>query len=130
MNLLLGAIAIGGSKASAVNIWQMHLRLHWVAIGMLIATVVTWLIFRWRNARLKRRLNSPRQLLRELFRLHHVGWAERRLLHYAARRQKVQNVARLFLEPELWRQIIEAERSLVTRRRLAALQEKLLATKT
>jgi hypothetical protein len=126
MNLLLGAIAIGGSKAPAVTIWQMHLRLHWVAIGMLVATVLTWLVFRWRNARLKRRLNSPRQLLRELFRLHHVGWTERRLLHYAARKQKVQNVARLFLEPALWRQIIDGERSQVTRRRLVALQEKLL----
>ena len=50
MNLLLSAIAIGGNKAAAFSIWQMHLRLHWVAIGMLTATVVTWLIFRWRSA--------------------------------------------------------------------------------
>lgn len=127
MNLLLSALAIGGHKAPAVSIWNMHLRLHWVAIGMLIATVVTWLIFRWRNARLKRRLNSPRQLLRDLFRLHHIGWAERRLLLYAARKQKVQNAARLFLEPDLWQQILAAERSALTRRRLSALQEKLLS---
>lgn len=128
MNMLLSAVAIGGNKTAAFSIGSMHLRLHWVAIGMLTATVVTWLIFRWRNARLKRRLNSPRQLLRELFRLHHVGWSEQRLLLYAARKQKVQNAARLFLEPELWQQIVAAERSALTRRRLSALQEKLLGS--
>ena len=128
MNLLLSAIAIGGNKTAAFSIWHMHLRLHWVAIGMLTATVVTWLIFRWRNARLKRRLNSPRQLLRDLFRLHHIGWAERNLLLYAARKQKVQNPARFFLEPNLWQQTIEMERSSSTRRRLIALQDKLLSS--
>jgi hypothetical protein len=125
--LLLGAIAIGGNKASAESLSDFKLPLHWVGWGMLIATIVTWLIFRWRGARLKR-LHSPRQLLRELFRLHEIGWSEQRLLLAAARRQKVKDAARLFLEPDLWQQAIDAERSQLTRKRLASLQAKVLGT--
>jgi hypothetical protein len=124
MELLAGAI---GHKATAVPLYYMHLPLHWVGLGMLIATVGTWLIYRWRGARLKRRLNSPRQLLRELFRLHDVSWSDRRLLLTAARRQKLKDVARFFLEPELWKQAIETERSSASKRRLQQLQKKVLS---
>ena len=123
--LLAGAIH---QKANTVSLYYMHLPLHWVGLGMLIATVGTWLIFRWRGARLKRRLNSPRQLLRELFRLHALGWTDRRLLLSAARRQKVKDPARFFLEPELWRQAIDGERSTQTQRRLKQLQQSVLGT--
>lgn len=125
---LIGAVASGGHKATQIAFGDHHLPLHWVGLGMLIATVVTWLIFRWRGARLKRRLNSPRQLLRELFRLHEIGWSEQRLLLAAARRQKVKEAARLFLEPALWQQAIEAERSQLTRKRLTCLQAKVLSS--
>jgi hypothetical protein len=125
---LVGAVASGGHKAVQVSFGDHRLPLHWVGLGMLIATIVTWLIFRWRGARLKRRLNSPRQLLRELFRLHEIGWSEQRLLLAAARRQKVKDAARLFLEPALWQHAIEAERSQLTRKRLASLQVKVLGT--
>lgn len=126
-HLILGAIAIGGNKAVPLSIGEHHLRLHWVGLGMLLATILAWLISRWRRARLKRRLNSPRQLLRDLFRLHALGWSDRQLFLTTARRQKVKDAARLFLEPELWLQAIEAERSQSTRRRLAGLQAKLFA---
>jgi|GEM_PF-4121637 len=118
--------AVGSKKAA--SIWDLHLPLHWVMLGMLIATVVTWLVFRWRGASSKRRLNSPRQLVRELFHLHGLAWSDRRLLLAAARRQKVKDAARFFLEPELWRQGIEAERSEATQRRLKQLQERVLGT--
>lgn len=128
--LLFGAAAIGGNKAAPVSFGDHHLPLHWVGLGMLIATIVTWLVFRWRGARLKRRLNSPRQLLRELFWLHKMSWSDRRLLLGAARRQKVKDAARFFLEPDLWQQAIDAERSQLTRRRLAGLQAKVLGSTT
>ncbi len=130
MMFLVAAIPIGGNKTAPVSFSDHHLSLHWVGLGMLIATIITWLIFRWRGSRLKRRLNSPRQLLRELFRLHKMGWSDQRLLFAAARRQKVKDTARFFLEPELWRQAINVERSPSTRRRLATLQAKVLGTST
>jgi hypothetical protein len=60
---LIGAVASGGHKAAQISFGDHHLPLHWVGLGMLIATIVTWLIFRWRGARLKRRLNSARNRL-------------------------------------------------------------------
>lgn len=123
MSLL--AVSIGAKAPAAFYYFQLPL--HWVGIGTLFATVLTWLIFRWRGARLKRRLNSPRLLLRDLFRLHEIGWSDRQLLLKVARRQKVKDPARLFLEPELWRTVLEAQRSDHQRLRLRALQEKLLA---
>lgn len=114
------------SSAGAGSIAQMHLPLTWVALGMLITIVLTWLIFRWRRSRSTRRLHSPRLLLRDLFRLHGLGWSDQRLLLQAAKRQKVTNPARLFLETDLWQQAIDAERSVARRRRLKTLQAKLL----
>lgn len=108
------------------SIAKMHLPLTWVVLGMLITTVLTWLIFRWRRSRSTRRLNSPRMLLRDLFRLHGLGWSDQRLLLQAAKRQKVMNPARLFLETDLWQQAIAAERSVARQRRLKTLQAKLL----
>jgi hypothetical protein len=122
MELLAGAVAKKG-----MSLYYMHLPLHWVGLGMFLAIVGTWLVFRWRGARLKRRLNSPRQLLRELFRLHDVGWADRRLLLAAARRQKLKDAARFFLEPELWKQAIDTERAAPSKRRLELLQKKVLS---
>ncbi|WP_254509860.1 hypothetical protein [Anatilimnocola floriformis] len=124
MELLAGAVS---QKTSSVSLYYMHLPLHWVGLGMLVAIVGAWLVFRWRSARLKR-LNSPRQLLRSLFRLHEMGWSERQLLLTSARRQKVKDPARYFLESELWRQAIEAERSASNRQRLAQLQLKVLGS--
>lgn len=125
MWLLGGTVGIA-TKNSAGSIAEMHLPLSWVALAMFVTLFVTWLVYRWRRVRSKRRLNSPRLLLRDLFRLHSLGWSEQRLLLQAARRQKIASPARLFLEAELWQQAIEAEKAPARQRRLKLLQAKVL----
>lgn len=127
MWLIAGTVGITPQTSDpAGNISEMQLPLAWVAVGTLVTLVLTWMIYRWRRARSKRLLNSPRLLLRDLFRLHGLGWSEQRLLLQAAKRQKITNPARLFLEPALWQQAVDAERSPVRQRRLKTLQAKLL----
>jgi len=104
--------------------------LAWIVGAMAISTVVTWLIFRWRNARLKRRQNSPRQLFRGLCRLHQLSWFDRQLIAAASRKQKISDPARFFLEANLWSDLIAAERSAGKRQQLEKLQSKLLAEST
>jgi hypothetical protein len=104
--------------------------LGWIALAMLISTVATWLVFRWRSVRLVRRQNSPPQLFRELAALHQLNWSERSLLTSAARKQKLADPARLFLEPELWRASRDGERSSTRRYRLTLLERKLLGEET
>jgi hypothetical protein len=118
---------IGVSTANTEgSIADMHLPLTWVGLGMFLTILITWVIYRWRRARFRRRLNSPRLLLRDLFRLHGLGWSDQRLLLQSARRQKITNPARLFLETELWKQAIEAESNPARQRRLKTLLTKLL----
>ncbi|QDU25447.1 hypothetical protein ETAA8_05150 [Anatilimnocola aggregata] len=101
--------------------------LAWIVLTMLTSTIVTWLVFRWRGARLKRRQNSPKQLLRALCRLHHLSWFDRQLISSCARKLKISDPARFFLEADLWRELLAAESSPVQRLRLTKLQEKLLS---
>jgi hypothetical protein len=130
MELSNGIALLGGTDSvppeTAQTIAEMRLPLTWVALGTSITILITWMIYRWRRDRVKRRLNSPRLLLRDLFHLHSLGWSEQRLLLQSARRQKIGNPARLFLEGDLWRQAIEAESNPARQRRLKALQAKLL----
>ena len=126
MWLLAGTGTSAGQETAWAAFLKQHLPLHWIGLGMLIATVVTWLAFRWRNSRLSRRLHSPRQLLRELCRLHEIHWGDRRLLMLMARKHKIGDAARLFVEAALWKQVIEGERLPGNRRRLVVLQKKLL----
>lgn len=101
--------------------------LGWIVLTMLISSVGTWLAFRWRNARVIRRKNSPGQLVSELSRLHQLNWLERQLLVSSARKQKLAEPARLFLEPGLWRELRDQERSVAKRQRLILLERKLFA---
>ncbi len=129
MWLLAGTIASAAEQTkNAAPAVPHHITIGWMSLGILVATVATWLIFRWRSASLKRRLHSPRRLLRDLFRLHQLGWSERWLFMTLARNQKLSEPARLFLEPDLWRPAIEAELSPGRKQRLVALQAKLLKT--
>ncbi|WP_425616971.1 hypothetical protein NA78x_000636 [Anatilimnocola sp. NA78] len=100
--------------------------LAWIVATMLVSTIVTWLVFRWRNARLKRRHNSPRQLLRGLCKLHHLSWFDRQLIAASARKHKISDPARFFLEASLWQDLLSAERSAPKRAQLEKLQSKLL----
>lgn len=128
MWLLAGTVGMTTKGNPPGSIAEMHLPLTWVGLGMLIATVITWLVFRWRKARSNRRLNSPRLLLRELFRIHQLTWADRSLLLRTAKSQKVGNPARLFLESDLWQQAMAVEKSPRRKRRLKSLQAKLFCT--
>jgi hypothetical protein len=126
MWLIGGTVGTPAQDTSAGSISEMQLPLIWVAIGMVATLVLTWVIFRWRKARSRRRLNSPRLLLRDLFRLHQLSWSDRRLLLQAAKRQKVATAARLFLEPELWQKAIESEKLPARQRQLKTLHKRLL----
>lgn len=111
MNLLLAFAS--GSPPPSVSTAPVppphHITLSWMALGILVSSILTWLIFRWRSVRLKRLENSPRKLWRDLCLLHKLSWSERQLAARVARRLKLQVPARLFLEADLWRQASETE---------------------
>jgi hypothetical protein len=127
IHVLAGALAAPTETASTAPLPPPHhITLSWMALGILAACIITWLVFRWRNAGLNGRHNSPRKLWRDLARLHQLSWTDRRLLSQAARKIKLREPARLFLEPELWRQALEAENHGRRLKRLSTLQKRLL----
>jgi hypothetical protein len=127
ISLLAGVINAPAVEVSTAPVPPPHyITLSWMALGICAASVLTWLIFRWRNAGLKRRLNSPRRLWRDLARLQRLNWSEQRLLSHLARKLKVANPARLFLEEDLWKQACTEEKITLRRKQIVALHAKVI----
>jgi hypothetical protein len=126
ISLLAGVSHAPTAEVSTAPVPPPHyVTLSWMAFGIVVACIMTWAIFHWRSARLNGRQNSPRRLFRELAKLHYLSWSERRQLSQLARKLKLREPARLFVEPELWAQL-PADSTGQRPLQLAALQAKLM----
>jgi hypothetical protein len=75
-------------------------------VGLAAATAVLmvwWVAARWLPEGHRRPAGGPRRLFFTLCRAHGLTWREYWLVWRVARRQKLDQPAKLFLEPERWR---------------------------
>jgi hypothetical protein len=127
ISLLADAIHASAPEVSTAPVPPPHyVTLSWMALGIVVACLVTWMIFHWRSFGVQRRHNSPRRLFRDLARLHLLTWSERRQLAQLARKLKLREPARLFIEPDLWAQL-PVDSAGKRAPQIAALQSKLMS---
>jgi hypothetical protein len=101
--VLLGTVdrwkAVGsGLRGSGAKLDPVDL---WIAGAVLFGVVLLiWVLSKFVRKERGQVFNSPRRLFHSLCKAHGLNWSSRMLLRRLARRQKLTQPARLFLEPD------------------------------